>query len=371
MKGNAIVVLALIPLLLLASAAQADDDKRTRPTALQIGFSESYAPYAGFTLAQNFSKLKTYLQNEFGATVTSVTGGWSSATLNQFDIFIIPGRFGTYTPSGANTALRSWISNGGCAIVLWYPMHHSNPDTAWQGKYLHDDVLNFFGMGSRSTQNGGLNITSFIGPFNTTPNNVSLVQGSHKSAWMGRADSGSAYMAWSSSGQAICTYNPNAGSGKLFLIGNVYAFQDSLIDTADNRNFLYNIISYCSSGGGGGDPDLFVKKLKGKPTTVTVGQQLKIKARIKNKGGSASTATTVNFYLSPDATYDATDILLGSETVPALNKNKSKKIKKTVIIPSVGAGTYYIIAIVDPGDTVTESDETNNTKVATKVITII
>ena len=69
--------------------------------------------------------------------------------------------------------------------------------------------------------------------------------------------------------------------------------------------------------------------------------------------------------------YDATDILLCSATVPALNKNKSKKVKKIVIIPSVAPGTYYIIAIVDPGDSVTESDETNNTKVATKVITVI
>ena len=106
-------------------------------------------------------------------------------------------------------------------------------------------------------------------------------------------------------------------------------------------NFLFNIIHYFNDNGGnggGGDPDLFVKKLKGKPKTVTVGQQLKIKARIKNKGGSASAATTVNFYLSPDATYDATDILLGSETVPALNKNKSKKVKKVVIIPSVAPG---------------------------------
>jgi len=225
----------------------------------------------------------------------------------------------------------------------------------------------------RSTPNGGLDMTSFVGPFNNTPYNVYRVVGNLRTGWVGRTDSGAIPLAWSTSGQMASSYNPNAGSGMLFLIGSVYAFQNAYIDQHENTNFLFNIVHYFDGGGGGGggDPDLFVKKLKGKPTTVTVGQQLKIKARIKNKGGSASTATTVNFYLSPDATYDATDILLGSETVPALNKNKSKKIKKTVIIPSVGAGTYYIIAIVDPGDTVTESDETNNTKVATKVITII
>ncbi len=375
MKRNAIVVLALISVLLLTAAAQADDDKRARPPALRIGFSEGYSPLAGFRLSQNFSKMRTYLQNEFGATVTAESAAWSAGMLNQYDIFIIPARYQSATPASATTALRNWVSAGGCLIVLWHPLKKfgsTYPDQVWEGNGLIDNVLNYFGTGMRSTPNGGLDMTSFVGPFNNTPYNVYRVVGNLRTGWVGRTDSGAIPLAWSTSGQMASSYNPNAGSGMLFLIGSVYAFQNAYIDQHENTNFLFNIVHYFNSGnGGGGDPDLYVKKLKGKPTTVTVGQQLKIKARIKNKGGSASTATTVNFYLSPDATYDATDILLGSETVPALNKNKSKKIKKTVIIPSVGAGTYYIIAIVDPGDTVTESDETNNTKVATKVITII
>ena len=251
MKRNAIVVLALISVLLLAAAAQADDDKRARPPTLRIGFSEGYSPYTGFRLSQNFSKMRIYLQNEFAAIVTADSAAWSTGMLNQYDIFIIPARYQSATPTSATTALRNWVSAGGCLIVLWHPLKKygwTYPDQVWEGNGLIDNVLNYFGTGMRSTPNGGLDMTSFVSPFNNTPYNVYTVVGNLRTGWVGRTDSGAMALAWSTSGQMASSYNPNAGSGMLFLIGSVYAFQNAYIDQHENMNFLFNIIHYFNRG---------------------------------------------------------------------------------------------------------------------------
>jgi hypothetical protein len=94
------------------------------------------------------------------------------------------------------------------------------------------------------------------------------------------------------------------------------------------------------------------------------GDVLSVPVEITNIGGSlAKGAATVRFYLSTDAVFQAdTDILMG-EADAALNlrPSASKTIKGKVTIPS-GAqdANYFILARIDSGPDIDESDETNN-----------
>src|SRR5437763_8457946 len=86
--------------------------------------------------------------------------------------------------------------------------------------------------------------------------------------------------------------------------------------------------------------------------------------KTKKRGGEASGIFTTNFYLSVDSVYQAaSDTLIGSRTILTLLNGTSNVGSSSVTIPlGKAAGTYYIIARADGGDSVVETLETNNTK---------
>lgn len=374
MRKVFVLSIFLASCLLITTFAIAEDDKEAGPPALKIGFSESYNPYPNFTLTGMYSDLKTYLQNEFGATVTAVTGGWSN--LSQYDVFIIPTRYQGTPSQSACVALRNWIQAGGVCIILWYPYNISDPGDYWYGDSLHNFVLEFFGLGCRASPAGSHDMTTIAAPYNNTPYQINKVSGAWKTGWVLNTSGAGKYLGWSPGGQTVASYNPNAGQGSIFLLGNMYPYQNTRIDQDDNKNFMFNIIHNATGnggggGGGGGKPDLWPKKVKGRPRTVDPGDQFKVLCRVKNKGKADAGATKVYFYLSPDEFYDASDIELGSVDLPALKKKKSKKVKKTFLIPlTTPAGTYYLVVVVDKDDNVDESDETNNEKAYNKTIEV-
>ena len=113
--------------------------------------------------------------------------------------------------------------------------------------------------------------------------------------------------------------------------------------------------------------DLMIKVVKGAPRSLETNEQLKLTARVKNKSGFKSDSCTIKFYLSPDKELDASDLLLGSTEVPALNKRKGKKIKKVVIVPAtLGAGSYYVISEL----VVSDANPDNDIKAGKKVIKV-
>jgi len=368
----------ILIVLFIAVPALADEKKRSPSAVLKIGLSEAYNPQPGFTLADKYSKLKTALENEFGADVQSVTSNWGN--LSSYDVFIIPCRFQVEAPAADATALLNWVQNGGCLIVLWYPMHlgsgQAGTDRDWGGRNLSNiTLLNGSGLVSRATPASSNIMTSFVGPFNSNPYSVSTVTGDVKTGWL-IIEGGGKNLAWSG-GQLVAAYNDNVGQGQTYMLGNLYAFQDNLIDAADNKDFIFNIIHYylgSDGGGNGGTPeaDLYVKKIKSKHREYSPGDQIVLITRIKNKSNVATPATDVTFYFSPDKQLDASDILIDSTAVPALAKRKSKKIKKTFLLPlALAAGDYYVIAIVDEAEAVPDKNRDNNAKAYNKTIEIL
>jgi hypothetical protein len=112
------------------------------------------------------------------------------------------------------------------------------------------------------------------------------------------------------------------------------------------------------------------------PTAFTAGKQgnrVNVSDTVENQGDAAAGAFTVAYYLSTDTTYDpGTDIPLaassdGSGTctraVSALNPGQTSSVAgKTCYKPAntVSGTRYYVLAVNDAADQVSESDETNN-----------
>ena len=107
-------------------------------------------------------------------------------------------------------------------------------------------------------------------------------------------------------------------------------------------------------------PDLaFVEVVAvGLPSNPEVGDTFTLGAGVENFGAAASAATTVRFYVSTDATIDASDTEVGTYSVPALAASGfTAAYIKSLTLPDT-AGTYYYGACVDA--VAGESDTTNN-----------
>lgn len=99
------------------------------------------------------------------------------------------------------------------------------------------------------------------------------------------------------------------------------------------------------------------------PAKGGAGASVTVSETTVNQGSVAVASTTTRFYLSPNALFDATDILLaGSRAIPELTAGGSSAGSTTVTIPaSTATGTYFIFARADADNAVPETLETNNT----------
>jgi subtilisin family serine protease len=108
-------------------------------------------------------------------------------------------------------------------------------------------------------------------------------------------------------------------------------------------------------------PDLAVTALSA-PASAAAGQTISVSDTTKNKGADAAGPTLTEFYISTNSVLDASDILIGSRSVPALAAGESSSGTAAVTIPQgTAAGTWYIVAKADAGGAVAEIWETNNT----------
>jgi uncharacterized repeat protein (TIGR01451 family) len=97
------------------------------------------------------------------------------------------------------------------------------------------------------------------------------------------------------------------------------------------------------------------------------GGNLLINDRVKNQGITAAGTFAVGYYISSDEIYQAdSDLFLCSRTVAALAAGASDPatgtIRTTCAIPPLPYGTYYLVTVADSGNSVIESNETNNSR---------
>ena len=119
-----------------------------------------------------------------------------------------------------------------------------------------------------------------------------------------------------------------------------------------------------SGGGGTGSPDLIVESPSVSDSTLTARQSFTLQATVRNQGSGQSTATTLRYYQSVNATISASDTRVGSDAVGSLNASSSSVESVSLNAPS-SAGTYYYGACVSSVSG--ESNTGNNCSDAVRV----
>jgi subtilase family serine protease len=88
----------------------------------------------------------------------------------------------------------------------------------------------------------------------------------------------------------------------------------------------------------------------------------------RNQATGPAGISATGFYLSINTTIDAADVSLGSRSVPALAGATSSSVSTVLLVPvDLPTGAYYLLAKADAAAAITESVETNNTRVGTLV----
>jgi hypothetical protein len=109
--------------------------------------------------------------------------------------------------------------------------------------------------------------------------------------------------------------------------------------------------------------DLSATALSG-PSSALPGGSVTLNDTTANAaGGLSAGASTTSFYLSANATWEATDVLLTGRAVGALVAGGSSSASTGATIPANTApGAWFLLARADSGGAVPESDETNNVR---------
>lgn len=117
-----------------------------------------------------------------------------------------------------------------------------------------------------------------------------------------------------------------------------------------------------------GQPDLVATAVGDPPLTVARGTRFVASDSVRNQGAAPAPSTKVRYYLSVDAAKGSGDrLLVGVRSVPALVVGASATGTITVTAPTTTPpGDYWFFACADDTRLVTESDETNNCRAATR-----
>lgn len=118
-------------------------------------------------------------------------------------------------------------------------------------------------------------------------------------------------------------------------------------------------------------PDLVETSVSNPPSSITIGGSFSVTDIVANQGNGPANNLTIKFYLSSDNVITTSDMLLtGSRSVASILSGQSSSGATSVTIPSVLAGTYYLGACADPGNSIVESSEMNNCIASATQITI-
>jgi subtilase family serine protease len=129
--------------------------------------------------------------------------------------------------------------------------------------------------------------------------------------------------------------------------------EEAVAETAETNNTYSRSIKI--------GPDLDITALSA-PAAAAPGQTIVVTDTTKNAGGGQAGPSSTQFFLSANNTIDASDILLGSRSVPTLAAGASSAGSTPMTIPEGTASrAWYFIAKADGEGLMTETSESNNT----------
>jgi len=127
--------------------------------------------------------------------------------------------------------------------------------------------------------------------------------------------------------------------------------------------FLDSMVSAATSSG---TPDLWVSSVSAPASAVSLsGAWVTVTACNQ---GAGSAGSRVNLYLSADTSITSEDTLVGSASTGTLHPQQCATLHvKLEGRGSAAGGLFYVGAVVDPNDAVSEASETNNARAGTRL----
>lgn len=114
--------------------------------------------------------------------------------------------------------------------------------------------------------------------------------------------------------------------------------------------------------------DLYVDAISLSSSLLVPGDSVTVTGHIHNQGNAPSGAGTAGLYLSTDATYSVSDVLLKNFPFSSVSSSTYYYTEKVAIPGNTNTGSYYIIMYVDNTTTITETSEINNYNTASVII---
>ena len=119
-----------------------------------------------------------------------------------------------------------------------------------------------------------------------------------------------------------------------------------------------------------GGADLFVSNIGSALSNFYRGQNVDFNVTVQNQGDTTANSIDIDLYLSTDAQIDSSDYLLDSANLTQLVAGDSASVTVNALI-DMPTGNYYLGAIADSANTVTESNENNNVTVGSQVTALL
>jgi len=126
----------------------------------------------------------------------------------------------------------------------------------------------------------------------------------------------------------------------------------------------YNNVNYVQITVTTPPSDLVVQNQSVTPLTFEAGDRPHLECTVKNIGsGTTGSSSRVGYYLSTNTTYDSYDVGLDDDGISILDPGETDDELDNPTIPdNTSAGIYYILFVADYEESITESNENNNTK---------
>ncbi|HEY0602354.1 MAG TPA: CARDB domain-containing protein, partial [Herpetosiphonaceae bacterium] len=148
---------------------------------------------------------------------------------------------------------------------------------------------------------------------------------------------------------ASYTFNPASGNSVTIPLSGTAA-DVRLVFTANSGAPAGQAAEFQIFGSMAPNPDLTITGMSWTPSAPSESQAITLQATVRNGGSAGSGATTVNFSLNGS--------VVGSANVGALTAGASTTV--SLNIGTRTQGSYSVSSAVDPGNTVIEQNESNN-----------
>jgi subtilase family serine protease len=119
--------------------------------------------------------------------------------------------------------------------------------------------------------------------------------------------------------------------------------------------------------------DLILTALSTTSSSITPGAGLSMSSTARNQGLFPASTFVIGFVLSPTANYDDPGAIASPSirTIASLAVGANNTASTTMTVPvSTPLGPYYICAMIDKNDSISESDETNNKRCTTTTVQV-